>query len=230
MPSVKSSSRPKVLDSSTVMTPSLPTLSIASAMSSPTCVSCAESAATAAMSDFSSIGRAVARSSSDTALTAASMPFFRAAGEAPAATLLQALADERLGQHGGGGRTVTRDVVGLGRHLLHQLGAEVLVRVVELDLAGDGDAVVGDGGSAELLVDDDVAALGADRHLDRVGKLVDAALEGATGVLVELQDLRHRSGSALSENLGERTAPPAPGLLRVAGARGAVHCNAGNTG
>ena len=39
------------------------------------------------MSALSSIGRAVARSSSDTALTAASMPFFRAAGEAPAATL-----------------------------------------------------------------------------------------------------------------------------------------------
>ncbi len=87
MPSVNSRSRPKVLDSSTVMTPSLPTLSIASAMSSPTCGSCAESAATAAMSALSSIGRAVARRSSDTAFTAASMPFFRAAGDAPAATL-----------------------------------------------------------------------------------------------------------------------------------------------
>ncbi len=111
----------------------------------------------------------------------------------------QTLADQRLGQHGGGGGAVTRDVVGLGRHLLHELRAQVLVRVVQLDLAGDGDTVVGDGGGAELLVDDDVAALGADRHLDRVGKLVDAALEGATGVLVELQDLRHGSGSALSK-------------------------------
>ncbi len=89
MPSVKSSSRPKVLDSSTVMTPSLPTLSIASAISSPTCWSWADSAATAAMSDFSSIGRAEASRSSETALTAASMPFFRAAGEAPAATFFR---------------------------------------------------------------------------------------------------------------------------------------------
>ncbi len=103
----------------------------------------------------------------------------------------QALADERLGQDGRGGGAVTRYVVGLGRHLLDELGAQVLVRVVELDLARDGDTVVGDGGSAELLVDDDVAALGADRHLDRVGKLVDAALKGATGVLVELKNLRH---------------------------------------
>ena len=71
----------------------------------------------------------------------------------------QALADHRLGQHGGGGGAVTGDVVGLGRDLLDQLGAQVLVRVVELDLPGDGHAVVGDGGGAELLVEDDVAAL-----------------------------------------------------------------------
>lgn len=119
------------------------------------------------------------------------MPFFRAAGEAPHGDVAQTLADQRLRQHGGGGGAVTRDVVGLGRHLLDELGAQVLVRVVDLDLTGDGDTVVGDRRRAELLVDDDVAALGADRHLDRVGKLVDAALKGATGVLVELQDLRH---------------------------------------
>ena len=40
-------------------------------------------------------------------------------------------------------------------------------------------------GRAELLVEDDVAALGADRHLDRVGEAVDALLERATSGLVE---------------------------------------------
>lgn len=136
------------------------------------------------------------------------MPFFRAAGEACGGDVAQTLADERLGEDGGGGRTVTGHVVGLGRHLLHQLRAEVLVRVVQLDLARDGDTVVGDGGGTELLVDDDVAALGADRHLHRVGKLVDAALKGATGVLVELQDLRHGAELFLSKT---RTAPLPPG-------------------
>jgi hypothetical protein len=58
---------------------------------------------------------------------------------------------------------------------------------VELDLLGDGDAVVGDGGRAELLVEDDVAAARAERDLDRVGELVDAALQQAPGVLVELR-------------------------------------------
>ncbi|EME96580.1 DNA polymerase II large subunit [Streptomyces mobaraensis NBRC 13819 = DSM 40847] len=129
----------------------------------------------------------------------------------------QTLADQRLGQHGRGGGAVTRDVVGLGRHLLDELGAQVLVRVLQLDLARDGDAVVGDGGGAELLVDDDVAALGADRHLDRVGKLVDAALEGATGVLVELQGLRH--GLRILRRVSQTNCAPGARLLD-AGTRG----------
>ncbi|ESP97698.1 DNA polymerase II large subunit [Streptomyces sp. GBA 94-10 4N24] len=131
----------------------------------------------------------------------------------------QALADQRLGQHGRGGGAVTRDVVGLGRHLLDELGAEVLVRVVALDLTGDGDAVVGDGRGAELLVDDDVAALGADGHLDGVGQLVHAALKGATGVLVELQNLRHGSfsnplGAACRRALEMKRAPRHPANTR----------------
>jgi hypothetical protein len=42
-----------------------------------------------------------------------------------------------------------------------------------------------------LLVDDDVAAAGAERHLHGVGEPVHAALKVAAGVLVELQDLGH---------------------------------------
>src|SRR3954471_4249252 len=103
----------------------------------------------------------------------------------------QTLAHHGLGEHGRGGGAVTGDVVGLGRHFLGELGAHVLVGVLELDLFGDGDAVVGDGRRAPLLVDDDVATLGAERHLHRVGEPVDAALQRVTGVGVELQDLRH---------------------------------------
>ena len=49
--------------------------------------------------------------------------------------VLQALGDDRLGEHGGGGGAVAGDVVGLGRDLFQQLGAHVLVRVLELDVA-----------------------------------------------------------------------------------------------
>jgi hypothetical protein len=46
----------------------------------------------------------------------------------------QALADHRLGEHGGGGGAVAGDVVGLLGDLLDELGALVLERVLELDL------------------------------------------------------------------------------------------------
>jgi hypothetical protein len=103
----------------------------------------------------------------------------------------QALVNHRLRQHGRGRGAVAGDVVGLGGDFLGQLRAEVLERVVELDLTRDGHAVVGDGRGAPLLVEDDVAALGAERHLDGVGEGVDTALERAAGVLVELKDLGH---------------------------------------
>ena len=97
----------------------------------------------------------------------------------------QALADQRLGEHGGRRGAVTGDVVGLLRYFLDQLGADLLVRVLELDLLGDGDAVVGDRGGAPLLLEHDVAALRAERHLDGVGEDVHAALEAAAGLFVE---------------------------------------------
>ena len=121
--------------------------------------------------------------------------------------VLQALVDDRLGEHRGGGGAVTGDVVGLGGDLLGELGADVREGVVELDLLGDGDTVVGDRRRAALLVEDDVAALGAERHLDRVGEGVDAALQGASGVLVELQDLGHSDAPS-----DERGSPGRHGL------------------
>ena len=87
MPSVSSSSRPKVLLSSTVMTPSLPTLSIASAMMPPTVGSAAEMLAVEAICSLVSTSLAALPMASTTASTAASMPFFRPIGFAPAATL-----------------------------------------------------------------------------------------------------------------------------------------------
>ena len=72
---------------------------------------------------------------------------------------LGALAVDRLREHGRGGGAVAGDVGGLGGDLLHHLRAHVLELVLELDLLGDGDAVLGDRRRAEALLDDDVAAL-----------------------------------------------------------------------
>ena len=206
MPSVYSFSRPRDWPSSTVMTPSLPTLSITSAMISPTSGSAAEMAATAAICSRVSTGRAVRLISSTIAVDGgldAALDDHRvgAGGDDP-----QALGDHRLAQDHGGGGAVAGDVVGLGRDLLEELRAHVLERVLELDVASDRDAVVGDRRGAELLVQDDVAALGADRHADRVGEAVDAPLERATSGLVE------------DELLGQVVIPPGCGVRVTADA------------
>ena len=105
--------------------------------------------------------------------------------------ILQTLADDGLGQQGCGGGAVTGHIVGLGGDLLHQLSAHVLKRVVQLNLLGDGHAVVGDQGGAELLVQHYIAALGTHGDLHGIGELVDAALQRVTGFLAVADNFSH---------------------------------------
>ena len=98
---------------------------------------------------------------------------------------LVAFLNDRLGENGRGGRAVASDVVGLRSDFADHLGAHVLELVVKLDFLGDGDAVLGDARRAERLVDDDVAALGAERDLHRVGEDVDAAQHALAGITGE---------------------------------------------
>jgi hypothetical protein len=90
------------------------------------------------------------------------------------AEIVATRAYDRLGDHGRGRGAVTDDVVGLDRGFLDQLGAHVLELVAQVDLASDGDAVVGHHGGAGDLLEDDVAPLGAEGRLHRLGQLVDA--------------------------------------------------------
>ena len=92
-------------------------------------------------------------------------------------------ADDGLGEDRRRGRAVAGDVGGLGRDLLQHLRAHVLELVLELDLLGDGDAVLGDAGRAVALLQHDVAALGAQRHANGVGEDVDAAQHSLARVL-----------------------------------------------
>src|SRR5699024_8886722 len=103
----------------------------------------------------------------------------------------QALVDERLGQQGGGGGAVACDVVGLDGDGLHQLRTEVLEGVFEVDVAGDGHAVVGDQWATEGTVQHDVAAARAERHLHRVSERVDTLLEALAGFLIKCDEFGH---------------------------------------
>jgi hypothetical protein len=103
----------------------------------------------------------------------------------------ETLVNHGPGEDGGRGGAVTGHVVRLLGHLLDQLGPDLLVGVLELDLLGHRDAVLGDGRGAPLLVQHDVAALRAEGDPDGVGQLVHAALELAAGVGVEGDELGH---------------------------------------
>ena len=199
-------SMPKVCDSSTVMTPSLPTTSIASAILSPISSSAAEMAPTCAISSRSSISLALLLISLDDRVDG--LLDAAADGERVGAGrhVAQALGHDDLGEQRGGGGAVTGDVVGLDGDFLDELSAHVLERVLELDLLGDGHAVVGDGRRAELLLEHDVAALGAERHLDGVGQLVDTGREAVTGLLVETDLFGHCCSVLLLDSHAIRTA------------------------
>jgi hypothetical protein len=100
----------------------------------------------------------------------------------------ETFAVDGFAEDGRGRGAVTGLVGGAGGDFAHHLGAHVLVGIVELDLLGDGDAVLGDLGGAELLVDHHVPALGTEGDLDGTGEGGDAVEHLAAGGLIE-QDL-----------------------------------------
>src|SRR3569832_34265 len=93
---------------------------------------------------------------------------------------LHAFVDDGLGQHGGGGGAVTRDIGGLGSHFLDHLRAHVLQLVLQLDFLGDRLSVVRRGGGAVGTVEHHVAAFRAQGHLDGVSQNIDTSHHAVT--------------------------------------------------
>jgi hypothetical protein len=120
-------------------------------------------------------------------------------------TLIQgahALAHDRLREQ----RRRRRPVTGLVRRLVgdlaHELRAHVLVLVGELDLARDRHAVVGDRRRAREALENDIAPLRTQGHLDRVGQLVHPCLQQETSLVVEVEALAHRCNFLRSDDRG----------------------------
>ena len=105
--------------------------------------------------------------------------------------VLEALAVNRLGEKRRRGRAVARDVVRLRGDFLDHLRTHVLERIGKLDLLGDGNAVLGDLGRAELLVENHVAAGRTERAGDGVRELLDTGENLLTRIGVELNLLSH---------------------------------------
>ena len=109
---------------------------------------------------------------------------------------LGAFFDDCVGENGRGRGAVAGSVVGLRGDLAHHLRAHVLELVGELDLLGDGDAVLGDARRAVALLDHDIPALRPQRDTHGVRKHVDAPNHTVAGVLRKLHFLgRHSSHS-----------------------------------
>ena len=150
---------PKVWLSSTVITPSLPTLSIASEIRPPISSSAAEIEATWAICCFESTSTDSALIESTAADDGGLDALLETHRVGAGGHVAEAFTHHRPGQHRGGRGAVTGDVVGLLGDFLDERRTDLLVRVFEFDLLGDRDTVVGDRGRTPLLVEHDVAAL-----------------------------------------------------------------------
>src|SRR3546814_9188446 len=104
-------------------------------------------------------------------------------------------------EHRRGRSAVTRMVVGFGRDSLDHLRAHILELVFQFDFLRDGDAILGDARCAETLVDQDVAALGAERHADRVGENIDTARDTFARVTGEFYVLRSEEHTSELQSL-----------------------------
>src|SRR5699024_11672712 len=74
---------------------------------------------------------------------------------------------------------------------LDQLCADLLVRVLKLNLASDGDTIVGDGGGAPRLLQNNVATLRAEGDLDGICQGVQALLKATACFFIKGDDLCH---------------------------------------
>ena len=105
--------------------------------------------------------------------------------------VFDALADHGAGKHSGRGGAVSGHIVGLRGHFFQKLGANVLERIFKFYLLRDGDAVVGYGRRAELLLEYHIAPLRPKRNPDGISHFIYSAFHRTAGVLFEKQYLCH---------------------------------------
>ena len=86
---------------------------------------------------------------------------------------LDAFLHDRSGKDRRGRGAIPGEVARLRGDFAHHLSAHVLELVVQFDLLGDGDAIFGDARRAEALVEDDIASLGTERHLNGAVENID---------------------------------------------------------
>ena len=103
----------------------------------------------------------------------------------PGGNVLEPFHVDRLGVEGRRGRAVAGLGAGPAGDFLDELGADVLHRVFQLDLLGDGHAVLGDGRAAEGFLDHHVSPRRPQSALDCPAELLHAAPDRLAGLAIE---------------------------------------------
>ena len=98
-----------------------------------------------------------------------------------------------LCQYGGRGGAVAGIVTGLGSHTLHELCTCILEGVIEFDFTCHAHTIFGDAGSAEFLVDDNIATLRAEGNFYCIGQSVSTLAELFAGINVIFNFFCHDS-------------------------------------
>src|SRR5215510_11216049 len=152
IPSTTSSAVSVVLASSTEITPSAPTRSIASATSSPMAGSLwAEIVATWDFSRRLCTGRDIDLMASTAARNPRSSPRFRSIALAPRGDIAQTIGEDSMRQHSRSARSVTDDLAGAFGSLANHLRTEVLFGVRQTDLSGNSHSIIADDRLAPFL-------------------------------------------------------------------------------
>ena len=103
----------------------------------------------------------------------------------------QPFAENRPGQHGGGCGAVARFVMGLLRHLDHELGAHVLEAIFQFDFLGHRHAVLGDRRAAERFGNDHIAAGWSHGDGHCIGKFINALEHLGPGMIFKQELFSH---------------------------------------
>jgi len=115
-------------------------------------------------------------------------------GVAAGSNVLDGLGENGSTENSGGSGTVTSGLVGLGSNLLQKTSTQVLKLVTENNGLGNGNTILGDLGGTKGLLNENVAALGAESDRDGPGKSVDTLEEGSTALDTKLKLLGGESG------------------------------------
>ena len=105
--------------------------------------------------------------------------------------VLQALSNDSLCEDGSCCSTVTSIVTSLACNALYELCASVLELVVKLHFLSNGNTVLSDLGSTELLLDNYVAAFRAKCNLYGVSQLVDTVLKQVACIYIVFNLFSH---------------------------------------